>query len=206
MNFYKHHIGDYAAATEHLSWDEDQAYTRLLRVYYRDERPIPAEVAKACRLVRATTAAQRAAVETVLGEFFVLQDDGWHNKRADAEIVSAQDRAAFNREVGKKGGRPSKAQTQSVTNSEPVRVNGRNPNGLNPKPKRNPIQTPDSNSHTPDIGSLRFSSPGDLSPSRSCGPSETGYSPASETPNEAASEHIAKLRAIVGTTAKALKA
>ncbi len=29
MNFYKHHIGDYAKATEHLSWDEDQAYTRM---------------------------------------------------------------------------------------------------------------------------------------------------------------------------------
>jgi uncharacterized protein YdaU (DUF1376 family) len=41
VNFYKHHLGDYDAATAHLSWDEDQAYTRLLRLYYRTEKPIP---------------------------------------------------------------------------------------------------------------------------------------------------------------------
>lgn len=86
MHHYQHHIGDYESATVHLSWEEDLAYTRLLRVYYRDEKPIPAELSEACRLVRAKSAKERSAVETVLKEFFVLTDDGWRNKRADKDI------------------------------------------------------------------------------------------------------------------------
>lgn len=101
MNFYKHHIGDYDAATLHLSWDEDQAYSRLLRIYYRDEKPIPADTGEACRLVRARTSSQRCAVQNVLHEFFELRDDGWHNKRADEEIVSYQAQASTNRRIAR---------------------------------------------------------------------------------------------------------
>lgn len=90
MNYYEHHIRDYDAATAHLSWDEDMAYTRLLRWYYRKEQPIPADVKEACRQVRATTKVQRDAVTTVLNEFFVLQDDGWHQETCDAAIATYQ--------------------------------------------------------------------------------------------------------------------
>jgi uncharacterized protein YdaU (DUF1376 family) len=31
VNYYKHHIGDYAEATAHLSFVEDAAYLRLMR-------------------------------------------------------------------------------------------------------------------------------------------------------------------------------
>ena len=41
MNYYRHHIGDYDANTAHLTWLEDMAYTRLMRLYYRREQPIP---------------------------------------------------------------------------------------------------------------------------------------------------------------------
>lgn len=87
MNYFEFHIGDYAAATEHLSDEEDLAYTRLLRAYYRDERPIPADLRAACRLARARTDAMREAVDVVLREFFVLEADGWHNRRADKVIA-----------------------------------------------------------------------------------------------------------------------
>lgn len=56
MNYFPFHVGDYAAATAHLTWDEDMAYTRLLRAYYLTEQPIPLD--KAYRLARATTPAQ----------------------------------------------------------------------------------------------------------------------------------------------------
>lgn len=87
MNYYEHHLRDYDAATSHLSWDEDLAYTRLLRWYYRKERPIPAEVAEACRQVRATTKVQRDAVDSVLHEFFDLREDGWHQDKCDEAIA-----------------------------------------------------------------------------------------------------------------------
>lgn len=87
MNYYEHHIGDYNSATSHLSWIEDMAYTRLIRLYYRTESPIPADIAQACRLVRAATKSERNAVASVLGEFFTLEDDGWHQKRCDEDIA-----------------------------------------------------------------------------------------------------------------------
>lgn len=87
MNFYKHHIGDYAQATAHLSFVEDAAYSRMLRKYYAEEKPLPADTKAVQRLVAARTKEEREAVETVLQEFFTLQADGWHNKRADAELA-----------------------------------------------------------------------------------------------------------------------
>lgn len=92
MNFYNHHLGDYDGATLHLSWDEDMAYSRLLRAYYRREKAIPD--AEKYRLTRATTRPQRAAVDAVLAEFFDLREDGWHNKRADEEIAAYREDGA----------------------------------------------------------------------------------------------------------------
>jgi uncharacterized protein YdaU (DUF1376 family) len=87
VNYFEFHIGDYAAATQHLSDEEDLVYRRLLDAYYRDERPIPSDLRLACRLARARTDAMREAVEVVLREFFVLAEDGWRSKRADEVIA-----------------------------------------------------------------------------------------------------------------------
>lgn len=119
MNYFKHHIGDYDSATAHLSWLEDMAYTRLMRLYYRRELPIPPDVSQACRLVRALSKPEREAVATVLAEFFVLQDDGWHNARCDEEIQASQEKAELNRTVGKRGGRPKKSETMMVSENNP---------------------------------------------------------------------------------------
>ena len=85
MNYYEHHLGDWAAATGHLTWDEDMAYTRLLRAYYHREQPIPD--GQQYRWARATNPAQRRAVDQVLLEFFELRDGHYHQKRADSEIA-----------------------------------------------------------------------------------------------------------------------
>lgn len=86
MNFYKHHIGDYAQATGHLSFVEDAAYSRMIRKYYAEEKPLPIEVKAVQRLIGARTKEEKQAVEDVLQEFFSKEHDGWHNKRCDAEI------------------------------------------------------------------------------------------------------------------------
>ena len=91
MNYFEHHIRDYDTATSHLTWEEDLAYTRLIRWYYRKEKPVPADVKEACRQVRAVSKAQREAVAAVLAEFFDLQDDGWHNATCDQAIKRYQD-------------------------------------------------------------------------------------------------------------------
>ncbi len=91
MNYYEHHIGDYAEATAHLSFIEDAAYSRLLRKYYASEKPLPAKLEEVQRLVSARTKQERETVNTVLNEFFILQEDGWHNKRCDEEINRYQE-------------------------------------------------------------------------------------------------------------------
>ena len=88
MNYYPFHIGDYASATRHLTWDEDMAYRRLIDAYYTRETPIPLDTRQAYRLVMATTPEQREAVDTVLVEFFTETPDGWINNRCDEEIAA----------------------------------------------------------------------------------------------------------------------
>lgn len=107
MRHFAHHIGDYAAATAHLSFVEDAAYHRLLRLYYRDERALPSDVAACQRLVAARSREERAAVEAMLLEFFTLEADGWHQSRADDELAAYSVRANTARENGmRSGGRP----------------------------------------------------------------------------------------------------
>jgi uncharacterized protein YdaU (DUF1376 family) len=92
MNYYEHHLGDYLRDTAHLSMLEDCAYRRLLDAYYARERALPADVRECCKLARASTKQERDAVAYVLREFFVLQDDAYHQARADKEIARFQDK------------------------------------------------------------------------------------------------------------------
>lgn len=117
MRHFAHHIGDYAAATAHLSFVEDAAYHRLLRLYYRDERALPADVAACQRLVAARSKEERAAVDAMLHEFFTLEDDGWHQSRADDELAAYQLRSDAARENGRLGGRPK---TKRKPNDKPT--------------------------------------------------------------------------------------
>lgn len=93
MNYYEHHIGDFAEATAHLSFVEDAAYSRLIRKYYAQEKPLPVDVKAVQRLVGARSKDEREAVESVLREFFDLRDDGWHQARCDSEIDRYREKA-----------------------------------------------------------------------------------------------------------------
>lgn len=90
MNYYEHHLGDYAKDAAHLSLVEDGAYRRLLDAYYTREQPLPGDVRQCCKLARANTKTERDAVKYVLGEFFDLRPDGYHQNRADVEIARFQ--------------------------------------------------------------------------------------------------------------------
>lgn len=141
MNYYRHHIGDFDADTAHLSWMEDAAYRRLICLYYRREQPIPADIAQACRLVRAVSKPEREAVETVLREFFTLTDDGWRNKRCEEEIDASRSKADANRSNGVKGGRPRKP----ATHEKPTGFL----EGTDAEPTNNLSQEPLANSQEP---------------------------------------------------------
>lgn len=87
MHYYEHHIGDFAAATAHLTFIEDAAYSRLLRIYYRDEKPLPTDIKAVQRLAGARSRDEKQAVAVVIDEFFRLSADGYRQKRADDVIA-----------------------------------------------------------------------------------------------------------------------
>ena len=90
MNHYPHHIGDFNNATRHLTRVERSLYRDMLELYYDTEQPLNSDPKKIARRVLAITDDEREAMNLVLEEFFVLQEDGWHNSRCDAEIAKYQ--------------------------------------------------------------------------------------------------------------------
>lgn len=87
MNHYPHHIGDFNSATRHLTRVERSLYRDLIDLYYDTEKPLNSDPVKIGRRVLAVSEEEKCALNLVLEEFFVLQDDGWHNTRCDAEIA-----------------------------------------------------------------------------------------------------------------------
>jgi uncharacterized protein YdaU (DUF1376 family) len=112
MNYYERHLGDYARDAGHLSMLEHGAYTLLLDRLYTTERAIPK--VDVYRICRARTKDEKAAVDAVLQEFFLLSDEGFSNRRATTEIVNAQARIDAARTNGSKGGRPPKAREEKT--------------------------------------------------------------------------------------------
>lgn len=94
--------------TAHLTPLEECFYRRAIDFYYLNEKPLPKETHSVFRRLRAITQEEREAVVNVLKDFFVEQEDGFHNKRCDSEIAEYHLNANKNRENGKKGGRPRK--------------------------------------------------------------------------------------------------
>lgn len=125
MNYYKRHIGDYAAKAGHLSPLEHGVYTLILDAYYnREQGPTEAE---AIRWARARNPDETQAVSNVLHDFFILTDGRYVQPRVEEELQAAQARADHNRAVGKLGGRPPRARkTRKVSD------------GLQPGSKNNP--------------------------------------------------------------------
>jgi len=141
VNYYKRHIGDYAAATRHLSLLEHGVYAVLLDVYYGSEKPLPADLSAVFRLCGATKLAEKNAVSNILKEFFHLAENGFHQIRCDEEIAKKQEKGQANQELGKLGGRPT-----LITDS----VIPDNPNGLrlvsSAETESNPSHKPVANS------------------------------------------------------------
>ncbi|MDE1139939.1 MAG: YdaU family protein [Paraburkholderia tropica] len=108
MNFYKRYIGDYLRDTLRLSMIQDGAYGRLIDVYYAEEKPLPLKKEELYQIARATNKAEREAVDTVIGRFFIETPEGYRHKRIEEEIGKAKTKAEANQLNGKKGGRPRK--------------------------------------------------------------------------------------------------
>ena len=128
MHHYPFHIKDYAAATAHLSNEEDLAYRRLLDMYYDTEAPIPLEIEPVSRRLRV----DKRALSECLAEFFIHTENGWIHARCDDEISRYHAKIEQARQAGKLGGRRKKTERKadgkrtlsgSLANQEPITIN-----------------------------------------------------------------------------------
>jgi uncharacterized protein YdaU (DUF1376 family) len=102
VNYYKRHIGDYAAKAGHLTPLEHGVYGLLIDAYYnREEAPTKAE---AIRWARARSKDELAALDAVLAEFFIEVDGRFTQSRVEEELSQFRNRQETNRELGAKGG------------------------------------------------------------------------------------------------------
>jgi len=140
MFYFPFHIGDYRAATAHLSNEEDLAYRRLLEVYYDTEQPISLELEKVARRLRISV----AAIKTVLDDFFILTENGWINKRVDQEIEHWYSKSSSARESAKSRWDANAMRTHSERNANAMRIDANSmlPKTQDPRPKKNMQDNP----------------------------------------------------------------
>lgn len=113
MHYYSFHIGDYRAATAHLTNEEDLAYRRLLDWYYDTETPISlADTDRIARRLRVDV----VVMERVLQDMFCIDADGnYRNFRADVELTSYHEKLQQASNAGK-----ASAQRRLNARSTPV--------------------------------------------------------------------------------------
>jgi len=114
------YYGDYMRDTGHLSLVEDGAYRRLLDHYYATRKPLPAIAEQLQRICRAVADEEKEAVLTIIQQFFILEGDGYHNRRADEEIAKALDISGKRRAAAKK--RHTLASVQPPVNTPAIAI------------------------------------------------------------------------------------
>jgi uncharacterized protein YdaU (DUF1376 family) len=126
MHYYQFNIGDYRAATAHLSNEEDLAYRRLLDMYYDTENQIPLDTQWVAKRLRLDT----EVVKSVLQDMFKLTEVGWHHGRCETVIDQYHAMAEKNRANGRLGGRkknPVASDSQPIAkatiNDKPITIN-----------------------------------------------------------------------------------
>lgn len=119
MKYYRRYVGDYLRDTSRLSMLEHGAYTLMLDYYYADERPLPKDRFELYTMLRALKPEDQRAVDKVLGLYFEERSDGWHQRRVDAELETANKVIDAARENGRLGGRPKNPEETSEA-TQPV--------------------------------------------------------------------------------------
>ena len=86
MDWYPHNIGDFEADTLHLSAFEDGVYCRLLRWYYREERPLPDDDQALAAIARVNFEEFKRINKTIRA-FFVARSGLLQHKRCNKVIA-----------------------------------------------------------------------------------------------------------------------
>ena len=91
------YIGDYLADTSHLSAEEHGVYLLfLMRCWTKGA--IPSDRMQCMSIAHAKHDQGGCIVDAIIEEFFVLEEDGYHNKRIDIERSKAE--KAYDKRAG----------------------------------------------------------------------------------------------------------
>jgi uncharacterized protein YdaU (DUF1376 family) len=92
VNYYPHHIGDYAKDTRALTQAEHGAYRLLIDEAYSSENGVDAEEVYAISC--AHTPSEKKNTDRVLAKFFTLTDGRYYQKRIDSEVATYREKSA----------------------------------------------------------------------------------------------------------------
>ena len=157
LHSYQHNIKTFNNATRHLTRVERSLYRDAIEMYYDTEQPLPAvDFDRLARRLLATTEEEKAALQCVLDEFFVLTGDVYTHDFCDSVIeeyrgnISAKARAGkASAEARKKKAEALKASrsaaksiaetdSEQALNSCSTSVDNHKPETINHKPTINP--------------------------------------------------------------------
>lgn len=148
MHYYQFNIGDYKAATSHLTNEEDLAYRRLLDMYYDSESKIPLDTEWVSRRIRIAS----SVIRDVLNDMFERQEDGYFHARCQKVIEQYHAMAQKNKANGKSGGRPKNnpvgIQSEPIGNPKVTLTINHKPETIKQKNTATIVATPDGVSET----------------------------------------------------------
>lgn len=98
------YTGDYLRDTQHLSMLEHGAYLKLLMYCWDQKGPAPLDERKLMGICNSRSKEEITAVQSILCEYFVQMDDGWHNIRLTKELQKAEAIGHNRAEAGRLGG------------------------------------------------------------------------------------------------------
>ena len=116
MHWFPFYSSDFLGATVGLSCLERGLYALMIPLYY-EVGPFPVDPVRTYRIVGCESDEQKRAVDFLLGQFFVLREDGWYQPKA--ERVKA-DAAVFHAQAVERGKRSADARREKYGTAQPI--------------------------------------------------------------------------------------
>ena len=118
-------VADEGSKTSHLSFEEEGAYIRLLRICWLSEGcQIPDDQEWINRRVRARTKREKLLVRKVLREFFVIEEGAWRDHLLRQRYKTALCLTQKKEEAGRLGGKASALKRKNSESSSACSVVG----------------------------------------------------------------------------------
>lgn len=112
------YIGDWDSGTRHLDCEEDGAYGRLVRHYWKNG-PLPDDDAKLARIVGMELRRWKKT-RLALAGFFIVGEGIWRHRRVDAELVRWAEKRRRAIERAAAGGRGKAAKSSATSRQQAV--------------------------------------------------------------------------------------